>query len=145
MIRPIPSRSRLALALCVALAPASKAQPIDPKLYAEMHWRQIGPPRAGRARALSGVPSQPNVFYIGFDNGGVWRSTDYGSTWQPLFDTQSTGSIGAIAVAPSDPSVWSCPPFLAQKVKAQTSSNGEFESWGYRVGSSRNNLRLPRC
>jgi photosystem II stability/assembly factor-like uncharacterized protein len=70
-----------------------------------MHWRQIGPTRAGRARALSGVPSQPNVFYIGFDNGGVWRSTDYGSTWQPLFDDQPTGSIGAIAVAPSSPDI----------------------------------------
>ncbi len=70
-----------------------------------MRWRSIGPPRAGRARALSGVPSQPNVFYIGFDNGGLWRSTDYGSTWEPLFDHESTGSIGAIAVAPSDPSV----------------------------------------
>ena len=70
-----------------------------------MHWRQIGPTRAGRARALAGVPSQPNVFYIGFDNGGVWRSTDYGSTWEPLFDDQPTGSIGAIAVAPSDPNI----------------------------------------
>jgi photosystem II stability/assembly factor-like uncharacterized protein len=70
-----------------------------------MHWRAIGPTRAGRARAVSGVPSQPNVAYIGFDNGGVWRSTDYGSTWHPLFDSQSTGSIGAIAVAPSDPNV----------------------------------------
>jgi photosystem II stability/assembly factor-like uncharacterized protein len=70
-----------------------------------MRWRQIGPTRAGRARAVSGVASQPNVAYIGFDNGGVWRSTDYGSTWQPLFDNQSTGSIGAIAVAPSDPNV----------------------------------------
>src|SRR3989441_12896649 len=70
-----------------------------------MHWRQIGPPRAGRARALSGVPSQPNVFYIGFDNGGVWRSTDYGSNWEPLFDREPTGSIGAIAVAPSDPNI----------------------------------------
>jgi photosystem II stability/assembly factor-like uncharacterized protein len=70
-----------------------------------LHWRQIGPTRAGRARALSGVPSQPNVFYIGFDNGGVWRSTDYGSTWEPLFDSQPTGSIGAIAVAPSDPNI----------------------------------------
>src|SRR5690348_6166863 len=70
-----------------------------------MHWRAIGPTRAGRARAVSGVPSQPNVAYIGFDNGGVWRSTDYGSTWQPLFDSQSTGSIGAIAVAPSDPNI----------------------------------------
>ncbi|HWW88776.1 MAG TPA: hypothetical protein VNZ26_34525, partial [Vicinamibacterales bacterium] len=68
-----------------------------------LHWRQIGPSRAGRARGLAGVPSQPNVFYVGFDNGGLWRSTDYGSTWQPLFDDQSTGSIGAIAVAPSDP------------------------------------------
>ncbi|MGH7619535.1 MAG: WD40/YVTN/BNR-like repeat-containing protein, partial [Gemmatimonadaceae bacterium] len=75
------------------------------ELYAGMRWRQIGPTRAGRARAVSGVPIQPNVAYIGFDNGGVWRSTDYGSTWQPLFDDQSTGSIGAIAVAPSDPNV----------------------------------------
>src|SRR5262245_41382301 len=70
-----------------------------------LRWRSIGPTRAGRARAVSGVASQPNVAYIGFDNGGVWRSTDYGSTWQPLFDAQSSGSIGAIAVAPSDPSI----------------------------------------
>src|SRR5262245_47187371 len=76
---------------------------VDPA--SAMHWRQIGPPRAGRARALAGVLSQPNVFYIGFDNGGVWRSTDYGSTWQPLFDREPTGSIGAIAVAPSDPNI----------------------------------------
>ena len=80
-------------------------QALDSKLYAEMHWRQIGPPRAGRARALSGVRTAPNVFYIGFDNGGVWRSTDFGSTWIPLFDQQSTGSIGAIAVAPSNPNI----------------------------------------
>ena len=81
------------------------AQTIDGRLYSEMRWRSIGPPRAGRARALSGVASQPNVFYIGFDNGGVWRSTDFGSTWTPLFDNQPTGSIGAIAVAPSDPNI----------------------------------------
>ena len=82
-----------------------EAQVVDQKVYSEMQWRQIGPPRAGRARALAGVPSQPNVFYIGFDNGGVWRSTDYGSTWEPLFDDQPTGSIGAIAVAASDPNI----------------------------------------
>ena len=97
------SLSRL-LYVCLALAPLA-AQNLDERLYSEMHWRQIGPPRAGRARALAGVPSQPNVFYIGFDNGGVWRSTDYGSTWVPLFDNQPTGSIGAIAVAPSDPNI----------------------------------------
>ena len=79
------------------------AQAIDPS--AGMRWRSIGPVRAGRGRTVAGVPSQPNVFYIGFDNGGVWRSTDYGSTWLPLFDDQPTGSIGAIAVAPSDPNI----------------------------------------
>ena len=89
------------------LAAAAAAQPgratVDPA--SAMHWRHIGPTRAGRARAVSGVPTQPNVAYIGFDNGGVWRSTDYGSTWTPLFDKESTGSIGAIAVAPSDPNI----------------------------------------
>ena len=73
--------------------------------FSEMRWRDIGPTRAGRARALAGVPSQPNTFYAGFDNGGVWRSTDYGANWVPLFDDQSTGSIGAIAVAPSNPDI----------------------------------------
>src|SRR4051812_908967 len=81
------------------------AQGTPQTTYGDMHWRSIGPPRAGRARALSGVPGQTNVFYIGFDNGGVWRSTDFGSTWVPLFDNQPTSSIGAIAVAPSDPNV----------------------------------------
>ncbi|HEX4683649.1 MAG TPA: hypothetical protein VH277_13110, partial [Gemmatimonadaceae bacterium] len=76
-----------------------------PETSPTMHWREIGPTRAGRARALAGVPSQPNVFYIGFDNGGVWRSTDYGSTWVPLFDSNPIGSIGAIAVSPSNPNV----------------------------------------
>jgi len=86
-------------------AALTPAQSIDSRLYSEMHWRSIGPPRAGRARALAGVPSQPNLFYIGFDNGGVWRSTDFGSTWTPLFDNQPTGSIGAIAVAQSNPNI----------------------------------------
>ncbi len=87
----------------VALSSPADAQPTD--IASAMHWRSIGPVRAGRARALSGVPSQPNVFYIGFDNGGVWRSTDYGSNWVPIFDKEATGSIGAIAVAPSDPNI----------------------------------------
>ena len=93
------------LAALVCLPASAPAQTGTPNIAADLHWRAIGPPRAGRARALSGVAGQPNVFYIGFDNGGVWRSTDYGSNWVPLFDDQPTGSIGAIAVAPSNPDV----------------------------------------
>jgi photosystem II stability/assembly factor-like uncharacterized protein len=101
-----PTRRLIAAAALGLLAsPSFALRAQTPDVSSAMHWRSIGPIRAGRARALAGVPSQPNVFYAGFDNGGVWRSTDYGSTWVPLFDAQSTGSIGAIAVAPSDPSV----------------------------------------
>jgi photosystem II stability/assembly factor-like uncharacterized protein len=74
-------------------------------LFAELHWRQIGPFRGGRTKSATGVPGQPNVFYIGAVNGGVWKSTDYGTTWHPIFDEAPTGSVGAIAVAPSDPNV----------------------------------------
>ncbi|MEP7097333.1 MAG: hypothetical protein ABI748_06675, partial [Dokdonella sp.] len=91
------------LASAQSVDAAERAQPAP--LYSEMHWRAIGPTRAGRARALSGVAGQPNVFYAGYDNGGVWRSTDYGSNWLPLFDNQPTGSIGAIAVAASNPNI----------------------------------------
>jgi photosystem II stability/assembly factor-like uncharacterized protein len=71
----------------------------------DMHWRMIGPFRGGRTRAATGVPSQPNVFYIGQVDGGVWKSNDYGRTWNPIFDGQQTQSIGAIAVAPSNPNI----------------------------------------
>ena len=93
----------VALTAQVILATIAPAQSAAPS--AAMEWRQIGPGRAGRARAVSGIANQPNVAYIGFDNGGVWRSTDYGSNWVPLFDKESTGSIGAIAVAPSDANI----------------------------------------
>jgi photosystem II stability/assembly factor-like uncharacterized protein len=79
--------------------------PVNPSLLSSLHWRSIGPYRGGRTRAVAGVPSQPNVFYIGVCNGGVWKTNDYGRTWQPIFDDQPTGSIGAIAVAQSDPNV----------------------------------------
>jgi photosystem II stability/assembly factor-like uncharacterized protein len=81
------------------------ADSYDAKLFAEMRWRSVGPHRGGRTRACAGVPSQPNVFYIGAVNGGVWKTDDFGRTWTPIFDSQPTGSIGAIAVAPSDPNI----------------------------------------
>jgi photosystem II stability/assembly factor-like uncharacterized protein len=81
------------------------AQPVDPKLYGEMRWRTIGPLRGGRTVAAVGVPGQPSVFYIGAVNGGVWKTNDYGRVWTPIFDDQPTGSIGSIAVAPSEPNI----------------------------------------
>jgi photosystem II stability/assembly factor-like uncharacterized protein len=70
-----------------------------------MHWRMIGPFRGGRTRAATGVPSRPNVFYVGQVDGGVWKSDDYGRTWNPIFDGQPSQSVGAIAVAPSNPEI----------------------------------------
>jgi photosystem II stability/assembly factor-like uncharacterized protein len=85
--------------------PIAVAQQYPPSLFQELDWRMIGPFRGGRTRAVTGVPGQPNVFYIGVVNGGVWKSGDYGRTWNPIFDDQPTQSIGAIAVAPSDPNI----------------------------------------
>lgn len=99
---------RFSAILCVFLASlgaVSFAQQVDPALFGGMHWRMIGPFRAGRTVAISGVPGEPNVFYMAPNNGGVWKTTDYGRTWQPIFDRESSGSIGALAVSPSDPKV----------------------------------------
>jgi photosystem II stability/assembly factor-like uncharacterized protein len=94
--------------LCLVLLAAASiacAESYDAKIFGEMRWRSIGPLRGGRTRASAGVPGQPNVFYIGAVNGGVWKTNDYGRTWTPIFDDQPTGSIGAIAIAPSDPNI----------------------------------------
>ena len=70
-----------------------------------LHWRAIGPFRGGRVLSVSGVPGEPHHFYFGAVNGGVWETRDAGRTWAPIFDAAPVGSIGALAVAPSDPSV----------------------------------------
>jgi photosystem II stability/assembly factor-like uncharacterized protein len=81
------------------------SQPFDASYFKALKWRMIGPHRGGRTVGAVGVPQQPNVFYIGVNNGGVWKTNDYGRTWKPIFDEQPTGSIGDIAVAPSNPNV----------------------------------------
>src|SRR5215470_11358971 len=94
----------IAIATAIASLPAA-AEQLDPALYQSMRWRCIGPHRGGRTVGVAGVPSQPGVFYIGVNNGGVWKTNDYGRTWNPVFDDQPTGSIGTVAVATSDPNV----------------------------------------
>jgi len=81
------------------------AQTIDSSAYSMLKYRMIGPFRGGRTVGATGSAKQPNVFYIGVNNGGVWKTTDYGRTWQPVFDKEPTGSIGDVAVAPSNPDV----------------------------------------
>src|SRR5260370_5613647 len=78
---------------------------VDEKLISAMRWRQVGPFRGGRVLAVTGVQGEPNVFYFGGASGGVWKTTDAGAPWTPLFDKQPIASIGAIAVAPSDHNV----------------------------------------
>ncbi len=82
---------------------AESKDQFDEKLWNGMQWREVGPYRGGRAIAIDGVPGEPNTYYFGAVAGGVWKTTDGGSNWKPIFDKQhSTASIGAIAVAPSD-------------------------------------------
>jgi len=85
------------------LAVAAVAQPVPPELLNGLKWRLLGPFRGGRAVAVAGVPGDSTTFYFGAVNGGIWKTTDAGMVWTPIFDGQPVGSIGALAVAPSDP------------------------------------------
>lgn len=90
--------------LLILLTSLSYAQ-IPRASYQELQYRMIGPFRAGRTVGAVGIPTQPNVFFVGVNNGGVWKTTDYGRTWDPLFDSAPTGSIGDLAVSPSNPDI----------------------------------------
>src|SRR5512142_3278137 len=97
----------LALLLVAAtfLPAAAAGQQYDPATWNGLRWRMIGPFRGGRTVPAVGIAGQPNVFLIGVNNGGVWKTTDAGRTWTPIFDDQPTGSIGASDVAASNPNV----------------------------------------
>jgi photosystem II stability/assembly factor-like uncharacterized protein len=102
-------RRRFALAFVLTIAVYSFGQASGPsvpsELYDGLKWRLIGPFRGGRAVAAAGVPGNPTTFYFGAVNGGIWQTSDAGLVWRPIFDSQAVASIGALAVAPSDPKV----------------------------------------
>ena len=93
------------LSSVVVLTLLAPTQVVDSKLYQDMRWRLIGPFRGGRSVAIAGIPSKPNVFFMAPNNGGVWKTIDYGGTWNPIFDDQPSGSVGALAIAPSNPDI----------------------------------------
>jgi len=100
-----PARAIVLFILTIVLAAPVWAQQIDPSFYSSMRWRLIGPFRGGRALTAVGVKGQPGLFYFGSVGGGVWKTTDAGNTWEPIFDDQKIASIGAMAVADSDPNI----------------------------------------
>src|SRR5690348_9152247 len=100
-----PAKKPSSKSVTPAQTPPPAAGQVDEKVFGAMRWRQVGPFRGGRVLAVTGVPGEPNVFYFGAVAGGVWKSTDSGVNWQPIFDKEPIASIGAIAVAPSDHNV----------------------------------------
>ncbi|TAN20960.1 MAG: hypothetical protein EPN33_14350 [Acidobacteria bacterium] len=96
---------RLGFTALVGLSVTAFAQ-VNPSLFAGMHWRSIGPWHGGRIASVAGVIQQPNVYYVGLPQGGIWKTTSAGVTWFPIFDqVRSVEGIGALAVAPSDPNI----------------------------------------
>src|SRR5271165_6063884 len=94
-----------ALLAVLQLPPICAAEPSVASITQDLQWRLVGPFRGGRTRAVVGIPGAPESFLVGVVNGGVWKTDDYGRTWVPIFDAEPTQSIGAIAVAPSDPRI----------------------------------------
>ncbi len=104
--RPLPIVALLLACASPSLAQMKSGGPaLDPALYQELRYRLVGPFRAGRTVGAVGIPTQPNVFFVGVNNGGVWKTDDAGRTWRPIFDQAPTGSVGDVAVSPSQPDV----------------------------------------
>ena len=112
MPRLIAALATLLLSASAVAQPASQTAPpaVNPALFSDLDYRLIGPFRGGRAVAVSGIPGDGTTFYFGAVDGGIWKTTNAGTTWKPIFDTkigdsQPVGSIGALAVSPSNPKV----------------------------------------
>ena len=105
IVHPFLSVLIMSIVGLLLLAPIAIAQQYDANLYSGLRWRMVGPFRGGRVNAVSGVNGQPDTFYFGSVGGGLWKSLNSGRTWTPVFDSNNVASIGAIGVAPSNPSV----------------------------------------
>lgn len=101
-MRTIAIASAIVLLLALALP---RAQEPGSSYFADLRWRSIGPPRSGYVSAPAGVPGDPTIYYAGMPEGGVWKSTNGGTTWKPIFDAVRVASVGAVAVAPSAPNI----------------------------------------
>jgi len=111
------------LGSAATIAQAQKAgQEMDPSLYSGMRWRPIGPHRGGRVSAVAGIPGDPATYYMGTPGGGIWKTTDSGEVWTPIFDQEHVASIGALAIAPSNPAI------IYAGTGEQTTGNGVYKS-----------------
>src|SRR5438034_4836550 len=91
--------------ISIAIATTAFAQQYDPNLFSAMKWRLVGPHRAGRVTAVAGIAGNAAVYYFGTPGGALWKTTDGGRVWKPIFDDVHVASIGAVAVAPSNPNI----------------------------------------
>jgi photosystem II stability/assembly factor-like uncharacterized protein len=128
------ARSIAAFLFVLSVAASLAAQEIPVNISQAMQWRLIGPHRGGRVTSVSGVPSQPAVYYIGTPGGGVWKTEDGGRVWKPIFDEERVASIGAVVVAPSDPKI------IYVGTGEQTQGNGVYKSTD--AGSTWTNIGL---
>src|SRR5215831_4687325 len=129
-------KCRLLMSVALTLLAFSTAlsQQYDNSLYSGLRWRLIGPFRAGRVTSVAGVPGQPSVYYFGTPGGGVWKTTNAGRVWKPIFDEVPVASVGAVAVAPSSPNI------VYVGTGEQTPGNGVYKSTD--AGASWTNVGL---
>jgi photosystem II stability/assembly factor-like uncharacterized protein len=121
MNRSIKSNFLLAIFSVVFLTTTAFAQ-YNPESFSAMKWRLVGPHRAGRVTAVAGIPGKPAIYYFGTPGGGVWKTTDGGRVWKPIFDGTHVASIGALALAPSNPDI------IYVGTGEETEGNGVYKS-----------------
>src|SRR6266404_1329779 len=122
MNRSGKSNSLLAIFSFVVLTTTTALAQYNPESFSAMKWRLIGPHRAGRVTAVAGIPGKPAIYYFGTPGGGVWKTTDGGRVWQPIFDDAHVASIGALVLAPSNPDI------IYVGTGEETEGNGVYKS-----------------